>query len=406
MTVAAGDPPAECDVAVVGGGILGTAVTRELARRRPGARICLLEAEAGLATHQTGRSSGVIHAGIPYPPGSLKARLCVEGSRELYAYCEAAGLACARSGKVMLATQESELPILEELHRRGTANGVSGLRRIGPDELAEIEPGAAGLAALHSPATGVTDFAAMAASFARDAASAGVSVHLGAAVRSVRSSSRALDLVHHRGTTRARLAIFCAGPWADRLARECGAPSEPRIVPFRGAYLRLRGAAAEAVRANVYPLPDPALPFLGVHLTRTLGGDLMVGPTALMVPARRAGAGFSETLRDIGETLGWPGTWRLAWTQRRAALVEMRLAMSRRAVGRAARRLVPALDLSRAEAAQPGIRAQALARDGTLVDDFVIHRSERAVHVRNAPSPAATSALPLARLIADEAESV
>ena len=406
MTVAAGDPPAECDVAVIGGGILGAAVARELAGRRPGARICLLEAEERLAAHQTGRSSGVIHAGIPYAPGSLKARLCVQGARELYDYCDAAGIPHARSGKVMVATTAAELPTLDELQRRGTANGVPGLRRIGPDELAELEPGAAGIAALHSPATGITDFGAVAASFARDAAAAGVTVHTGAAVLSVQPSSGTVGLTHARGMTKARQAVFCAGPWADRLAVSCGAPREPRIVPFRGAYLRLRGADAEMVRANVYPLPDPALPFLGVHLTRTLGGDLLVGPTALMVPARRPGAGAAETARDLGETLGWPGTWRLALTHRRAAWLELRLAVSRRAVERAARRLVPALDLSLAEPAPPGIRAQALGRDGTLVDDFVIHRTERAVHVRNAPSPAATSALPLARLIADEADSV
>ena len=406
MTVASGDPPAECDVAVIGGGILGAAVAREIAQRRAGARICLLEAEDRLAAHQTGRSSGVIHAGIPYPPGSLKARLCVEGARELYAYCDSAGVQYARSGKVMVAATTSDLPALEELLRRGTANGVPGLRRIGADELAEIEPGAAGVAALHSPATGVTDFGAVAASFARDAASTGVTIHVGAAVRSVRPSSVAVDLTHARGTTTARQAIFCAGPWADRMAVSCGAPREPRIVPFRGAYLRLHGADAAAVRANVYPLPDPALPFLGVHLTRTLSGDLLVGPTALMVPARRPGAGAAETARDLGETLRWPGTWRLALTHRRAAWLELRIAASRRAVERTARRLVPGLDLSRAEPAPPGIRAQALGRDGTLVDDFVLHRTERAVHVRNAPSPAATSALPLARLIADEADSI
>jgi len=263
-----------------------------------------------------------------------------------------------------------------------------------------------GVAALHSPATGVTDFGAVAASFARDAAAAGVTVHVGAAVRSVRPSARTVGLTHARGSTSARQVVFCAGPWADRLAVSCGAPREPRIVPFRGAYLRLRGAGAVAVRGNVYPLPDPALPFLGVHLTRTLGGDLLVGPTALMVPARRLGAGPAEAARDLGETLSWPGTWRLALTHRRAAWLELRLAVSRRAVERAARRLVPEIDVSRAESAPPGIRAQALGRDGTLIDDFIIHRTDRALHVRNAPSPAATSALPLARLITDEADSL
>ena len=406
MTVAAEAPPAECDIAVVGGGILGTAVARELTRRRPGSRICLLEASERLAAHQTGRSSGVIHAGISYAPGSLRGRLCVVGARELYDYCEENGVPYSRSGKVVVATAPEELPALEELQRRGLANGVPGLRRIGADELAEVEPGAAGVAALHSPATGVTDFAAVAAAFARDAEAGGATVHLGAALHSVEPAPGGLALTHARGATRARCVVFCAGPWADRLAVSCGAPHEPRIVPFRGAYLRVRGDAAEAVRANVYPVPDPALPFLGVHLTRTLGGDLLIGPTALMVPARRHGAGAWEAARDLGDTLRWPGTWRLALRHRRAAWLELRLALSRRGVERAARRLVPGLDLSRAEPARPGVRAQALGRDGTLIDDFVVHRTAHAVHVRNAPSPAATSALPLARLIADEADSL
>ena len=404
MTVAAGDPPAECDVAVVGGGILGAAVARELTRRRPGARICLFEAEERLARHQTGQSSGVIHAGIPYAPGSLKARLCVEGARELYSYCEENGVPHARSGKVIVATAEEELPALAELHRRGSANGVPGLLLIGPGEMAEIEPGAAGVGALHSPATGVTDFAEVTRALARDAAAAGAMVHMGVAVKTAHPRPGGLEIGHVRGMTSTGQAIFCAGPWADRLAVMCGAPAEPRIVPFRGSYLRLRGEPAMAVRANIYPVADPRLPFLGIHLTRALNGDLLIGPTALMVAARRAGAGLMEAAQDLTSTIGWPGTWRLAVAHRRAAWLELRLAVSRRAVERAARRLAPGLDLSGAEPAAPGIRAQALARDGSLVDDFVLDRTERAIHVRNAPSPAATSALPLARLIADEAD--
>lgn len=406
MTVVAGEPPAECDIAVVGGGIVGLAVARELATRRPGAGICVLEAEPGIASHQTGHSSGVIHAGIPYAPGSLRARLCVAGARELYEYCEERGVPFARSGKVIVATAPREVPALEELHRRGAANGVPGLRRIAPEDLAELEPGARGVAALHSPATGITDFAAVAAAFAADARGAGAAIHVGVAVHGARPAARGLLIVHSRGATRAGTAVFCAGPWADRIAVSCGAPADPRLVPFRGAYLRVSGAAAEAVRANVYPVPDPSLPFLGVHLTRTLAGDLLIGPTALLTPARRAGAGPAEAAGDAWETLRWPGTWRLARAHRRAGLLELRRAVSRHAVGREARRLVPGLDLAAAEPAAPGIRAQALGRDGRLVDEFVVHRTERAVHVRNAPSPAATASLPLARLIADEAERV
>ncbi len=405
MTTGATPPPRECDLAVVGGGILGLAVARELLARRPGARLAVLERESGLGRHQTGRSSGVIHAGIYYQPGSLKARLCVEGAGRLYAYCEERGVPFERSGKLVVAVDDGELGRLEELERRGSSNAVPGLRRVAADEIAAIEPNAVGVAALHSPNTGVVDFVAVAEAYAADVAAAGGSVHTGVVVHGARGTGEGLRIEHGRGRTVAAAAVFCAGLWSDRLAVACGAPRDPRIVPFRGGYLRLPAQAAALVRANVYPVPDPDLPFLGAHLTRNFAGQVLVGPSALLAPARDAYELRRARRRDLGETLRWPGTWRMAARHRRAALIETRHALSRRSFVDAAARMVPALRGVRAEPAPAGIRAQALGRDGRLVDDFVVHRTERAVHVRNAPSPAATSSLALAALIADQLEA-
>jgi 2-hydroxyglutarate dehydrogenase len=395
-------PPAECDLVVVGGGIVGLAAARELLIRHPGTRLCVLEAERGLSRHQTGHSSGVIHAGIYYRPGSLKARLCVEGSRALYEYCDQRGLPYRKDGKLIVATTERELVGLTELERRGRANGVSGLRRLNSDEIGEVEPAARGLAGLHSPQTGIADFAQVADAYAGDVVAAGGAVHLGAGVTGVVHRPGLIELRHLRGSTRASAAVFCAGLCADRLAVACGAPASPRIVPFRGGYLEVLGGEAEAVRASVYPVPDPKLPFLGAHLTRTLDGRLLVGPSALLAPARDAYRLHTVRPRDLGQTLAWPGTWRLAARHWRSGVRELHHTVDRKAFLAEAARLVPALRGARTRATAAGIRAQALSRDGSLVDDFVVHRTERAIHVRNAPSPAATSSLALARLIAVE----
>jgi (S)-2-hydroxyglutarate dehydrogenase len=359
----------ECDIAVVGAGIVGLAVARELTRRRPGASVCVLEAEDEIATHQTARNSGVVHAGIYYRPGSLKARLCVEGARDLYELCERAGVPHERCGKLIVARDESELARLDELERRGRENEVPGLRRIRGREIPEIEPHCRGVAALHSPNTGIVDFPAVARALAAD-----LDVLTGAGVRDVRAEGRRLRLRHARGETRARFAVFCAGRQAARLAVAAGGPPHPRIVGFRGNYQRL--TQPELVRALIYPVPDPSLPFLGVHLTRHIDGDVLIGPTA------------------------WPLGVHLPLFARhwRAGLKEL----TRRSLVRDAAEFVPAL--TDAEPAFSGVRAQAVARDGTLLDDFAFSRTERALHVRNAPSPAATSALAIARLVADEAE--
>jgi 2-hydroxyglutarate dehydrogenase len=390
---------------VIGGGILGLAVAREVLNRRPGARLCVLEAEDRIGVHQTGRSSGVIHAGIYYEPGSLKARLCVEGSRALYAYCEERDIPVKRSGKLVVAVEENDLARLDDLERRGHANQVPGLRRLSAEEIPEIEPHARGLAALHSPQTGVVDFVAVAEAYAGDVRESGGTVHLGSGVAAVEERPGRIAVRHARGTTAAEAAVFCAGLWADRLATACGAPADPRIVPFRGGYLQLAPAQAGLVRANVYPVPDPDLPFLGAHLTRTIDDRVLIGPSALMAPARDAYRLSRVRARDLGQTLGWPGTWRLARRHWRTGLREMRHAASPRAFAAEAARLVPELRGAKVTPGPAGVRAQALGRDGKLIDDFVVHRTERAIHVRNAPSPAATSSLALARLIADELDA-
>jgi L-2-hydroxyglutarate oxidase len=377
----------ESEVAVVGAGIVGLAVARELLRRHPDLGLVVLERATEIATGQTGQTSGVIHAGIYYQPGSLKARLCVEGARELYAFCEERGIEARRDGKLIVATSEEELPRLDELERRGRANGVPGLMRIGADRIPEIEPHARGLAAIHSPHTGVVDFVAVARSLAAEIREAGGEIATGSEVESFSPVANSIVLRHRGGETRARFAVCCGAHRSDRLAIAAGAPREPRIVPFRGAYLRLRPERRELVRASVYPVPDPELPFLGPHLTRTIGGEVLLGPTALMA------GGYA-----------YPGAWRLAIRHRRAALAELRHSLSRRSFVREAARLVPALDASDFEPGPSGVRAQAMRRDGALVDDFIVHRTDRALHVRNAPSPAATSSLALARLIADKVD--
>ncbi len=396
--------PERCQLAVVGGGILGLAVARELIRRRPRDSVCVLERESELGTHQTGHNSGVIHAGLYYPPGSLKARLCVEGARELYDYCAQRGIPTERCGKIVIATHPSELERLDELERRARANRVPGLRRLDAAAIAEIEPHARGIAGLHSPSTGIVDFRAVARAYAQDLLDAGGSIVVGCEVTAVTVSRRALRLTHSFGSTDAGHAVFCAGAWADRLAVAAGADPDPRIVPFRGAYLRLLPDRRPLVRSLIYPVPDPALPFLGLHLTRNIRGEVLIGPTALLAGARDAHRLASLRRRDLLDTLAWPGTWRMLSHSWATGVGELRHAAIRSSFVRAAARYVPELRVADVEPAFSGVRAQALGRDGRLLDDFVFSATDRALHVRNAPSPAATSSLAIARHIADQAE--
>jgi (S)-2-hydroxyglutarate dehydrogenase len=377
------------DVAIVGAGILGLATARELLGRRPGLRIVVVDGADHVGTGQTGRNSGVIHAGIYYAPGSLKARLCVQGAARLYEYCERHGIEAQRCGKVIVALHDGERGRLDELERRARANGVPGVRRLSGPEIAEVEPHCAGVAALHSPNTGIVDFAAVARQMAQDVVGAGGELALGRAVTGVRREGDEVRLEHAGGdATVARGAVFCAGGQASRLARAAGAPADPRIVPFRGQYLRLRSHARGLVRGLIYPVPDPALPFLGVHLTRHIAGEVWLGPSALL-----AGG------------LDWPGTWRVAARFWRTGLHELRMATSRRAFVAACARYVPQLTAADVERGPAGVRAQAVGRDGALVDDFVVSEAGATLHVRNAPSPAATSSLALGELIADRAQA-
>jgi L-2-hydroxyglutarate oxidase len=396
-------PPARCDLAIVGGGIVGLAVARELIRRNPHASVCVLEREAEVGAHQTSHNSGVIHAGVYYQPGSLKARLCVEGAREMYEYCDARGIANERCGKVIVATEHSELTRLDELERRGKANGVPGLCRIDAAGIRELEPHARGIAGLHSPNTGIVDFSAVARSYAQDVLDAGGDVATACDVTQVTNHGRSLRLKHSRGATEAGHAIFCAGAWADRLAVAAGADPDPRIVPFRGAYLKLVPERRPLVRSLIYPVPNPSLPFLGVHLTKHIDGDVLIGPTALMVGARDAYRLGTVRRRDLLDTLSWPGTWRMLTNWWSTGVTELRHAALRSAFVRAAARYVPELRVADVQPSFAGVRAQALGRDGRLVDDFVFSATDRALHVRNAPSPAATSSLAIARHVVDEA---
>jgi (S)-2-hydroxyglutarate dehydrogenase len=376
---------------VVGGGIVGLAVARELKRRHPDLNAVVLEGAGAVAGGQTGANSGVIHAGIYYLPGSLKARLCVEGAREMYEFCERHEIPHDRCGKVIVARNDGELGRLNELERRGRENGVPGLRRLTPAELAEVEPHCRGVAALHSPNTGIVDFAAVARALAGELESAGVPVAVNHGITAIDTSHDRIRLTHAAGQTRARFAVFCAGAGSDKLAVAAGAPADPRIVPFRGAYLYLRPEKAPLVRSMIYPVPDPTLPFLGVHLTRHIDGHVSLGPSALLAP------------RGVGDLL-WPGTVKVALKWWRTGITEIRHRVSKRSFARAAADYVPELGPADFDGGFAGRRAQALGRDGKLVDDFVFSETERALHVRNAPSPAATSSLAIARLIADRAE--
>jgi L-2-hydroxyglutarate oxidase len=379
------------DMAVAGGGIVGLATARELALR--GRRVVLLERGPQLGQHQTTHNSGVIHAGIYYAPGSLKARLCVDGAARLYDYCAANGIEAVRCGKLVVAVRDADLPRLDELERRGRANGVPELARLGPDEIPAVEPAARGLGALHSPHTGMVDFGKVAAAYARDVEANGGEIRRGAAVRALIEREDSVEAVLENGDrVPAARAVACAGAWSDRLALASGARPDVRIVPFRGAYLRLQ--RPELVRGQIYPVPDPALPFLGVHLSRTIGGDVIVGPTALLAPAHV----------DLRATLRWPGTWRVMRRWWRTGVTEIAHAVSRRLLMREAARFVPELGPQDVQPGPRGYRAQAVGRDGSLVDDFLVVRTGRAVHVLNAPSPAATASLAIAELIASEVE--
>jgi len=393
------------DVAVVGAGIVGLAVARELLARRPDARLVVIDKQSGVAAHQTSHNSGVIHSGIYYQPGSLKARLCVEGARLMYEYCDENAIPYERCGKLVVALDGAELPRLDALEARARANGVPGLRRVTAAGIREIEPEARGISALHSPDTGIVDYGEVARTIERELREKGVDFALGRGVTAVRRVGKQTVLESRELAVRAGWAVLCAGLWSDRLAVSAGAPSDPRILPFRGAYLRVAEAQAPVVRGMIYPVPDPDLPFLGVHVTKHIDGHVSLGPTAMLVGSREGYRAWRLSGRDLVSTLTWPGTWKVGRRFWRTGINELRMATSRRSFVAACSRYVPVLETARLDdAVGSGVRAQAVGRDGTLIDDFVISETPGASHVRNAPSPAATSSLALARELVDRME--
>jgi L-2-hydroxyglutarate oxidase LhgO len=390
-------------VGVVGAGIIGLAVARRIGELRPDAAVTVLEKDAGVALHQTGRNSGVVHAGIYYAPGSLKARLCRRGVELLRAYCAEHELPYDECGKLVVALDASELERLRELERRGTANGTPGLRWVEGDEVRAIEPHAAGIAGLHSPTTAITDYHAVAESFAADVRRAGGTVLLSTPVTGIRvAGGRARVEAGGDGFELDRLVI-CAGLQSDRVARLAGDERDPQIVPFRGEYHRLAPGREHLVRGLLYPVPDPAYPFLGVHFTRRIAGGVDVGPNAVLAFAREGYRRRDLSATDLTETLRSRGFRVLARNNWRKGARELRGSLLKRAFAAEARRYVPEVTAADLRPAPAGVRAQALDPDGSLVDDFRITRIGPVTAVRNAPSPGATSSMAIAEHIAAEA---
>jgi (S)-2-hydroxyglutarate dehydrogenase len=390
-------------IGVVGAGIIGLAVARRLAELRPDATVTVLEKERDVALHQTGRNSGVVHAGIYYVPGSLKARLCREGATRLEAYCEERGIPFERCGKLVVALDDGELERLRELERRATANGVPGIRWLdGGAALREIEPHAAGVAGLHSPTTAITDYAAVARAFRADLEAAGGTILLGARVTAVRRSAGGVRVVAGDEHAFDRLVI-CAGLQSDRLAHLAGDTAEPAIVPFRGEYYRLVPGREHLVHGLLYPVPDPAYPFLGVHFTKRVGGGVDGGPNTVLALAREGYRRRDVRLGDVATTVRSVGFRRLARRHWRMGMRELRGSLLKSAFAAEARRYVPGLETDDLAPGHAGVRAQALDADGSLVDDFRISQLGPVTAVRNAPSPGATSSLAIADHIAAEA---
>jgi L-2-hydroxyglutarate oxidase LhgO len=388
-------------VGVIGAGIIGLAVARRLAQQE-GYDVTVFEQESDVAVHQTGHNSGVVHAGVYYPPGSLKARLCREGARRLKEFCAARDLPYREIGKVVVARSAAEVPRLRDIEARATANGVPGLRWLGPAELAGIEPHVRGAAALHSPSTAITDYRAIARAMAGDLEAAGGRLRLGQRVTGIgRQGDRAVVRTAAGAVTVDRLVI-CAGLQSDRVAALAGDGPAPAIVPFRGEYYRLVPDRAHLISGLVYPVPDPAYPFLGVHFTPRVDGTVDIGPNAVLATAREGYRRRDVDLADLRDVLGWPGFRRLARVHWRAGLAEARTSVSKRRFVAGAREYLPALSAADVVPAPAGVRAQAVDRDGSLVDDFRISVTGAVVSVRNAPSPAATSSLAIADYIAGQ----
>ncbi len=388
-------------VVVVGAGIVGLATAHALLRSQPGLSVTVLDKEDGIAKHQTSHNSGVVHSGIYYRPGSLRAALCVRGVGMLRAFCEEHGVEYDEVGKVVVATDQSELPRLQTLFERGQANGVPDLALIDPDRLREIEPHSAGIRAIHSPRTAIADFPGVAAKLADLIVEEGGEVRTGVAVEGIHGSGVGATVSTSAGPLEASFVVTCAGVQADRIARQAGANvDDVRIVPFRGEYYLVNENRHDLVKGLIYPVPDPALPFLGVHLTRTVHGEVEAGPNAVFAFSRDGYGTFDVRLADVADAVAFPGLWAMAGRFWRIGAYEFYRSFSKAAFVAALQRLVPELGMDDVRRGGAGVRAQALGRDGKLLDDFVIRESPRALHVINAPSPAATASLAIGEHIA------
>lgn len=390
------------DVAIVGGGIIGLATALSLTRRG-GIRLIVVEAEHDVAQHQTGHNSGVIHSGLYYKPGSQKARNCTAGRAALIRFCEEHGIPFECCGKVVVAVDPSELPALDELERRGRANGLQGIRRLAAGEIREYEPNVVGVAGLWVPETGIVDYRVVAHKFADLVKSQAGTLFLKARVTGV--ARRADELILHttRGDLHARNLINCGGLHCDRLARLCGLDPGLQIIPFRGEYYEIVPERRHLVKNLIYPVPDPRLPFLGVHFTRTIAGSVEAGPNAVLAFRREGYSRWQMSPRDLLGYAAYGGFWRMAWKYWRTGLGELRRSFSKAAFHRALQRLVPALRYQDIRPFGAGVRAQAVEPSGALVDDFRFVEAERMIHVLNAPSPAATASLSIGRTIAEMA---
>lgn len=393
------------DVCVVGGGLIGLATARALGELLVGADILVVEKEDEVGRHQSSHNSGVVHSGLYYKPGSLKARLCVEGREAMFEICANNDIGARQSGKLVIASHASEIETLDELERRGRANGLQGLRRLGPSEIAEFEPHAVGLSALHIPEAGVADFPAVAAHLAQQVAAAGGTIRTNTEVRGIEHRVTGVEVVTGDERYSARALINCAGLYSDRVAAMAGVTSPIRIVPFRGEYYTLADEAADLVRALVYPVPDPRFPFLGVHFSRRIDDRVEVGPNAVLALGREHYRGSSPDWSDVRMTIAYRGFRRLARRHWRAGTREMMHSRSRRLYARLAERLVPGVRAGDLRPGGSGVRAQAVSPDGSLVDDFVFEHAGSTVHVLNAPSPGATASIAIGRHVASTALS-
>jgi L-2-hydroxyglutarate oxidase len=390
---------AACHVLVIGGGIVGLAVAREILRSRPGTRVILLEKEHTVGRHQSSRNSGVLHSGLHYLPGSLKARLAVEGIREMTSFCREHGISHEICGKVVVATNKAELPRLENLRSRGEQNGLRGLRWLSPDRLREIEPHVTGLAALHVPEEGIVDYPAVCLALQAEIRNAGGEIRTSHQATGIRETGTGWTVETTGGACEGRYLVNCAGLFSDRIAALAGIARTVRIVPFRGEYFLLNQAARSLVRNLVYPVPDPRFPFLGAHFTRMIDGGIEAGPNAVLAAAREGYKWSIISPPDLCDALGFPGLWRFFGQHAALCTEEILRSLSPRLACRNLQKLIPDLQPCHLLAGGSGVRAQAMHVDGTLIQDFWIEQKPRSLHVLNAPSPAATASLAIAREI-------